>query len=152
MPGKVNPVIPEATLMVCAQVVGNDAAMTVAGQAGHFELNMMLPLVAYDLLQSISLLAAGARNFDERCLRGLTATTRGPELVAAGLALATALAPHIGYDAAAAIAKEAAASGETILAVARRRTALSEADLARILEPQRLVEPGLEEGMPSGGG
>jgi fumarate hydratase class II len=143
MPGKVNPVIAESLLQVCAQVIGNDAAITVAGQASHFELNMMLPLTAHNLLQSITLLANASRNFDTQCLRGLSATPRGPELVASGLGIATALAPHIGYDAAAAIAKEAAATGETVLAVARRRTEFSEDELAHILDPRRLVEPGL---------
>jgi fumarate hydratase class II len=143
MPGKVNPVIPESLLQVCAQVIGNDAAIAVAGQASHFELNMMLPLTAYDLLQSISLLAAGSRNFTAQCLRGLEATAKGPDLVAAGLGIATALAPHIGYDAAAAIAKEASATGETVFKVARRRTKLTEDELQRMLDPQRLVEPGL---------
>jgi fumarate hydratase class II len=144
MPGKVNPVIAESLLQVCAQVVGNDATLAVAGQASHFELNMMLPVAGFNLLQSIELLAAGSRNFSERCIRGLEATERGPALVEAGLGIATALAPHIGYDAAAAIAKEAARTGETVVAVARRRTGLSEAELQRILDAARMVEPDLD--------
>jgi fumarate hydratase class II len=144
MPGKVNPVIPESLLQVCAQVIGNDASVAVAGQAGHFELNMMLPLAAYNLLQSISLLAAGSHSFTEQCLRGLQATSRGPELVDTGLGIATALAPLIGYDAAAAIAREAASTGETVLEVARRQTGLGEDELRHTLDPRRLVESGLE--------
>ena len=143
MPGKVNPVIAESLLQVCAQVIGNDAAITVAGQSSHFELNMMLPLVAHNLLQSISLLANGSRNFTDRCSRDLRAGDRGPALLESGLAIATALAPAIGYDAAAKIAKEAADSGETVFEVARRRTKLSEDELRRVLDPARLVEPGL---------
>jgi fumarate hydratase class II len=144
MPGKVNPVIPESLLQVCAQVIGNDAAIAVAGQAGHFELNMMLPVTAHNLLQSISLLAAGSRNFTAQCVRGLTATSRGSDLVDAGLGIATALAPRIGYDAAAAIAKEAASTGETVYEVAQRNTDLADDELRRILDPRRLVEPGLD--------
>ena len=143
MPGKVNPVIAESLLQVCAQVIGNDAAITVAGQSSHFELNMMLPLVAHNLLQSVSLLASGSRNFTDRCLRGLRAGDRGPALLESGLAIATALAPAIGYDAAAKIAKEAAESGETVFEVALRRTKLSEDELRLVLDPARLVEPGL---------
>jgi fumarate hydratase class II len=138
----VNPGIAESLLQTCAQVIGNDGAVLVAGQGSHFELNMMLPVAAFNLLQSIELLAAGARNFSRQCVVGLAATERGPALVASGLAIATALAPVIGYDAAAAIAKEAAATGETIPEVARRRTSLSASDLDRILDPAGMVEPG----------
>jgi fumarate hydratase class II len=152
MPGKVNPVIAESLLQVCAQVIGNDAALAVAGQASHFELNMMLPVTASNLLESIALLAAGTRNFTERCIRGLEATSRGPDLVARGLGIATALAPRIGYDAAAAIAKEAAATGETVLEVAKRRTDLRTDDLERILDPERMLDPGLEETWRQPGG
>ncbi|HLF71054.1 MAG TPA: lyase family protein, partial [Dehalococcoidia bacterium] len=144
MPGKVNPVIAEALLQVCAQVIGNDATIVQAGLGSHFELNMMLPVAAHNLLQSISLLSAATGNFTARCLRGLEATDRGPALVASGLAIGTALAPQIGYDAAALIAKEAAETGETIRVVAKRRAQLSDADLDRILDPARLVEPGLD--------
>ena len=144
MPGKVNPVIAESLLQACAKVLGNDAALVVAGQASHFELNMMLPLIAHDLLQSISLLANGCRNFSERCIEGLSATSRGPELVADGLAVATALAPRIGYEAAAAIAKEASSTGESVYEVAQRRTRLSAEELRTVLNPERLVEPGFE--------
>jgi fumarate hydratase, class II len=142
MPGKVNPVIPESVCMVCAQVMGNDVTITIGGQAGNFEINVMMPVVAYNLLQSIALLAAAADNFVEQCIAGLKATERGPEMVERGLAICTALAPRIGYDAAADIAKEAARSGRTIREVAREKTALSEEELARILDPVAMTEPG----------
>jgi fumarate hydratase class II len=143
MPGKVNPVIAEALIQVCAQVVGNDATVALAGQRSFFELNTMLPVAGYNLLQSIELLAAAARNFAERCVDGLQATERGPELVEKGLGIATGLAPIIGYDAAAEIAREAAASGRTIREVAQERTELSEEDLRRALDPASMTEPGL---------
>jgi len=143
MPGKVNPVIPEALIQVCAQVIGNDTTVALAGQRSFFELNTMMPVAAYNLLQSIELLAAGARNFGEQCVDGLQATERGPELVEKGLAMATGLAPIIGYDAAAEIAKEAAASGRTIREVAQERAGLSDDDLRRALDPTSMTEPGL---------
>ncbi len=150
MPGKVNPVIPESLIQVCAHVIGNDTAVMLGGQWGFFELNTMMPLIGYNLLQSITLLANATRNFTEKCVVGLKATERGPELVEKGLMLATALAPVIGYDAAAAIAKEAARSGRTIREVARERTNLSEEELDRILDPARMAEPGLGVGPVSG--
>jgi len=144
MPGKVNPVIPEALIQVCAQVVGNDATVAVAGQRSFFELNTMMPVAGYNLLQSIELLAAAARNFGERCIDGLQATERGPELVEKGLGIATGLAPIIGYDAAAEVAKEAASSGRTIREVAQERTGLSDEDLRRALDPASMTEPRLQ--------
>jgi len=143
MPGKVNPVIPEALIQVCAQVMGNDATIALAGHRGFFELNTMMPVAAYNLLQAIELLAAASRNFATRCVDDLKATERGPELVERGLALATGLAPLIGYDAAAEVAKEAARSGRTIREVARERTKLSEEDLRRALDVVSMTEPGL---------
>jgi len=143
MPGKVNPVIAESLIQVAAQVIGNDAAVSVAAQGGYFELNTMMPVAARNLLESIDLLAAAAANFGEQCLKGLSATERGPQMVERGLAIATALAPVIGYDAAAAIAKEAAVSGRTIREVAREKTELSDAELDRILDPAAMTEPGL---------
>ena len=151
MPGKVNPVIAESVLMVCAQVIGNDAAITVGGQSGNFEINLTMPLVAYDLLQSIELLAAASRNLATQAVDGLRATSRGPELVERGLAIGTALAPIIGYDAASAIAKEAAKSGKTIREVARERTKLGEAELDKILDPALMVEPSADR-VGAGGG
>jgi fumarate hydratase class II len=152
MPGKVNPVIPESLMQVVAQVIGNDATIAVAGQSGHFELNTMMPVAGYNLLQSISLLAASAQNLAHQCIKGLQATDRGPSLVEKGLATATALAPRIGYDAAAAIAKEAAATGRTIREVARERTDLSEADLTALLDPTSMVEPDAGTAGRAGGG
>ena len=151
MPGKVNPVICESVLMVCAQVIGNDAAIAVGGQSGNFEINLTMPIVAYDLLQSISLLANAARNLAKQCIDGLKATSRGPEMVERGLAICTSLAPIIGYDAAAAIAKEAARSGKTIREVAREQTKLSDAELAKILDPALMCEPSADR-VGAGGG
>lgn len=142
MPGKVNPVIAESVTMVAAQVIGNDVTIAVGGQSGNFELNVMMPVIAYNLLQSIAILSTSARNFAERTIDGLEVTERGPEMVEQGLMLATALAPEIGYEAAASIAKEAAASGSTIRAVARARTELSDDELDRLLRPDSMTEPG----------
>ncbi len=150
MPGKVNPVIAESVCMVCAQVMGNHTTITVAGQSGNFEINVMMPVTAYNLLQSISLLAAAARNFTEQCIKGISATSKGPEMVERGLAICTSLAPVIGYDAAAALSKEAYKTGKTIREVARERTTLSEEELNRILDPAAMTKPGLEGG-PAGG-
>jgi fumarate hydratase class II len=140
MPGKVNPVIAESAAMVAAQVVGNDAAIAVAGGSGNFELNVMLPVIAHNLLQSISLLAATADNFTDQCIIGLTPTDRGPELVEQGLMLATALAPEVGYDKAAEISKKAYKTGQTIREVAREETGLSEEELDRLLDARKMTE------------
>ncbi len=142
MPGKVNPVIAEALCMVCAQVIGNDVTVTIAGQSGNFELNVMMPVAALNLLESASLLATASTNFTERCVRGILATSKGPDMVEQGLAICTALAPEIGYDAAAAISKVAFESGRTVREVAREQTQLSEEDLDRILDPAAMTEPG----------
>jgi fumarate hydratase, class II len=151
MPGKVNPVIAEALCMVAGQVVGNDTTVAIANlQGSNFELNVMMPVAQYNLEQSIAILASGIDNFTKQCVVGITATRRGPEMVEKGLMITTALAPEIGYEAAAAIAKEAYASGRTIREVAREKTTLSEADLDRILDPSGMTEPGLT-GAPMGG-
>jgi fumarate hydratase class II len=150
MPGKVNPVIAESLCMVCAQVIGNHTTITVAGQSGNFEINVMMPVTAYNLLQSISLLASASHNFTEQCVKGISATSRGPEMVERGLAICTALAPVIGYDAAANISKEAYKSGKTVREVAREKTNLSAEELDRILNPENMTKPGLEGG-PAGG-
>jgi fumarate hydratase class II len=139
MPGKVNPVICESVLMVCQRVIGNDAAMTAAGCGNNFELAMSIPLAALLLHESITLLANACRNLAIQCIDGLRATGRGPALVEQGLMLATGLAPAIGYDAAAAIAKEAARTGRTIREVAREKTTLSDAQLADLLDPEKMV-------------
>jgi fumarate hydratase class II len=149
MPGKVNPVIVESLTMVVARVVGNDATITF-GQTGSFlELNVMLPVTAAALLESIALLAAATSNFSSRAIDGLTATDRGPQLVEQGLMLATALAPVIGYDAAAKLAKDALASGRTIRELALER-GMDAAELDRLLDPAAMTEPGLGGG-PAGG-
>jgi fumarate hydratase class II len=150
MPGKVNPVIIESLTMACARVIGNDATVTLCGQSGSFfELNVMMPLAAVAGLESISLLANSAANFASRCVDGIEATARGPETVEKGLMLATALAPVLGYDEAAKIAKEAGRSGRTIRELARER-GLDEKTLDRVLDPAKMTKPGLETG-PAGG-
>ena len=146
MPGKVNPVIPESVCQVAAHVIGNDAAIAVGGQSGNFEINVMMPVCAYNLLQSIDLLAAAARNLDEQCVRGLKATSAGPDMVERGLAIVTTLVPHIGYDDSAAIAKEAQATGKTVKEVAIEKTNLSSDELDEILDPTGMTEPGLSAG------
>jgi fumarate hydratase class II len=149
MPGKVNPVIVESLTMVVGRVLGNDATIAF-GQTGSFlELNVMMPVTSVALLESIALLAASARNFADRCISGLTATDRGPALVEQGLMLATALAPEIGYDAAAALAKEALKSGRTIRELATERGIAADR-LDDLLDPTAMTEPGL--GGSAGGG
>jgi fumarate hydratase class II len=149
MPGKVNPVIVESLTMVVARVIGNDATVAF-GQTGSFlELNVMLPVTTQALLESIALLAASARNFRIRLVEGLKATDRGPKLVEQGLMLATALAPEIGYDAAAAMAKEGFKTGKTIRELALERGIAPER-LDDLLDPAKMTEPGLGGG--AGGG
>jgi fumarate hydratase class II len=149
MPGKVNPVIVESLTMVVARVVGNDATIAFGQTGSLLELNVMLPVTATALLESITLLAAAAANFSERCIEGMTSTDRGPQLVEQGLMLATALAPVIGYDEAAKLAKEAHRSGRTIRELALER-GLDAAELDRLLDPAAMTEPGLGGG-PAGG-
>ena len=146
MPGKVNPVIAESAIQVVAQVIGNDTVVALAGQGGYFELNTMMPVAAYNILQSISLLAVSAQNFAERCVQGIEATDVGPDMVEKGLMLGTGLSPAIGYAAAADIAKEAAATGQTIREVAKLRTSLSDGELDQLLDPEAMTEPGLSVG------
>ena len=141
MPGKVNPVIAESVAMVSAQVIGNDTTITIAGQSGNFELNVMMPVAAHNILESIELLATSAKNLARQCINGLTATNKGPEMVMEGLAICTALAPIIGYDAAAAIAHEASQNGETIKEVALRVSDLTSDQLDEILDPLSMTEP-----------
>ena len=138
MPGKVNPVIAESVLMACAQVIGHDAAIAWCCAAGNFELNVMMPVMAYDLLESIELLAAVTRNFDEKCVRGLEADrARAESFVERSLAMCTALVPAIGYEKAAAIAKEAYASGRTVREIACEKSGLTEDRLRELLDPRR---------------
>ena len=150
MPGKVNPVISESVIQVVAQVFGNHEAVAMAGHGSYFELNTMMPVAAHNVLESISLLAASANNFAEQCVMGIEATDVGPDMLEKGLMLGTGLAPEIGYDAAAAIAKEAAATGKTIREVAKGKSNLSDADLDRLLDAGSMTEPGLGSG--GGGG
>jgi fumarate hydratase class II len=150
MPGKVNPVIAESVIQVVAQVIGCDAAICHAAQGSYFELNLMMPVAAYNLLEAISLLATASDNFTEQCVKGLQATERGPEMVERGLMLATALAPAIGYDTAADVAKTAATTNSTIREVARDKTELSDSELDRLLDPAKMTEPGLGGGPASG--
>jgi fumarate hydratase class II len=141
MPGKVNPVIAESVTMVSAQVIGNDATIAIAGQSGNFELNVMMPVAAHNLLESIDLLAAAAENFAKQCINGLKSTDKGPEMVTQGLGICTAFAPIIGYDDAANLAKIASKTGETIKQVAMRETNYSEEEIDDILEPLAMTEP-----------
>jgi len=135
MPGKVNPVLPEVIVQVAAQVIGNDAAITLAGQAGNFELNVMLPVIAHNLLQSISLLAKSAALFCDKCIRGIEVNEeRCRSYLEQSLALATALVPVIGYDRAASVAKTASETGETIREVAIGKKVLPEGEVHRILD------------------
>ena len=140
MPGKVNPVMSEMMVMVCAQVLGNDLTVAVAGQGGHFELNTMLPVMAANLLDSVSILAAACRTFADRCVRGLAADeARCEEMVERSLAMVTALAPVIGYDAAAALAKEAHASGRTIRELCEEKNILPKEQLKRLLDARAMT-------------
>ena len=150
MPGKVNPVIVESLTMAVARVLGNDATVAFSQTGSFLELNVMMPVAAVAILESVHLLGASAENFAARCVEGLQATERGPALVEQGLMLATAFAPVIGYDEAAKMAKEALKSGRTIRELARER-GFSDADLDRIMDPAKLTEPGLEAGAGSGG-
>lgn len=150
MPGKVNPVIIESLLMVIARVYGNDTTVAVSGQTGSvFELNVMMPVAGFAMLESITLMAAAARNFSERCVEGLQATDRGPELVERSPMLATALNPVIGYDEAAKLAKESIRTGRPIRQLARGR-GVSERELNKVLDLAKMTKPGLEG--PGGGG
>ncbi len=151
MPGKVNPVIAESVTMVAAQVIGNDATIAFCGAAGSYlELNVMMPVAAHNLLEAVSLLASSARNLATRCVDGLRSTGNGPAAIERGLMTCTGLAPRIGYDAAADIAKEAYASGRTVREVARERTDLSEDELTTLLDPEAMTMPGRAAGGAGG--
>ena len=151
MPGKVNPVIPESVLMVAAQVVGNDATVTIAGMSGVFELNVMMPVIAFNLLQSIEILANASRLLAERCVDGIEANVeRAEALVEGSLAMVTALVPRIGYDAAAEIAKESVVTGRTVRELLREKKLLPEKELEEALDPWGMTEGGIHAG--GGGG
>jgi fumarate hydratase class II len=137
MPGKVNPVIPEAVIQVAAQVMGNDTTIMMGGQAGNFELNVMLPVTAYNLLQSIDLLASAADVFAKKCIDGISANAETCEgYIEKSLALATGLIPKIGYDKAAAVSKKAHESGKTIREVLLEEKILSEKEFNDWLQNQ----------------
>jgi fumarate hydratase class II len=146
MPGKINPVIPEAVTMVCAQVMGNHVTVTLAGQSGNFQLNVMLPVLAYDLLQSITLLANASRVLADQAIKGFTVNeARIADLVGRNPIIVTALNPVIGYEKGAKIAKRAYAEGRLLKDVALEETNLSEEELDRILDPRGLTEGGIHE-------
>jgi fumarate hydratase, class II len=150
MPGKVNPVLCESMMMVCAQVFGNDVVVTWAGANGNFELNVMMPVMAHNILESIRLLGNAADAFTEKCVVGIEANEeRCRELVELSMAMVTSLAPKIGYDRAAEIAKESARTGKTVREICREKKVLLEDDLEGALDPVAMTQPG---GTGSGGG
>jgi fumarate hydratase, class II len=150
MPGKVNPVMCEALMMVCAQVIGNDSCVTWSGANGNFELNVMMPVMAHNLLESIRLLGHACDVFSEKCVRGIEANEeRCRELVELSMAMVTSLAPRIGYDRAAEIAKESAQTGRTVREICLEKKVLPADELERALDPAGMTEPG---GEGSGGG
>jgi aspartate ammonia-lyase len=142
MPGKINPVIPELAAMVSFQVVGNDIAVAMAVQGGQLELNVMMPTMAYSVLQSITISTNMLRQFTDKCVAGITANNnRCNFYVQATVSLATALNPYIGYAKAAEIAKEAVATGRSIIEIAREKKLLGEKEISEILDPVRMTEP-----------
>ena len=151
MPGKVNPVMSESMMMVCAQVIGADATITWAGANGNFELNVMMPVMAHNLLCSIRLLGNVVDIFADKCISGIVANKeRCQELIELSMAMVTSLAPKIGYDRAAEIAKESARTGKTVREIALEKKVLPEAELNAALDPVAMTEPGGDSG--SGGG
>jgi fumarate hydratase class II len=144
MPGKVNPVMSEMLMMVAAQVVGNDATITWSGANGNFELNVMMPVIAHNLLESIELLAHGAATFSERCVAGLEANEpRAKELLERNAIVVTALNPHIGYDNGARIAKESVATGRSVRELVLESGLMSEEELDAALDLKGMTEGGL---------
>ena len=145
MPGKINPVIPEAVTMVCAQVMGNDVTILIGGQSGNFQLNVMLPVIAYNLLQSIELLANASRVLADMAVAGFTVNEeRISGLVGRNPILVTALNPVIGYEKGAKIAKQAYAEGRLLRDVAVEQTDLTAEELDRLLDPRQLTEGGIQ--------
>ncbi len=145
MPGKINPVVAEAVTMIAAQVIGNDSTITLAGQSGNFQLNLMLPVIAYNLLQSMELLAIGCRNLADHAIAGFSVNReRIQEALARNPILVTALNPIIGYEKGAAVAKKAYREGRSILDVAAEMTDLSPDELRRLLDPKSLTEGGIK--------
>ncbi len=143
MPGKVNPVIAESFLQVCAQIYGNCCAVELSAQTGNFELNVMLPVVAHNILESVEIMAKSAVNFSKKCIVGLEATELGPKSVHKSLSMVTALVPEIGYDLSAKIAQEAERTGKTVEEIAIEKTNLSPSKIKEILDPFKMINPGL---------
>jgi len=142
MPGKVNPVLAELTAMVAFQVVGNDTATALAVQAGQLELNVMMPTMTHNTLQSITILTNTLRELDHYCIRGITANRdRCAHYAASTIALATALNPYIGYAKAAELVKESITRGQSIVALAREKKLLTEEQIGEILDPKSMTEP-----------
>lgn len=142
MPGKINPVLPESITQVAAQVIGNDAAITVGGQSGNFELNVMIPLMTYNTLESLRLLSNGVEALTDKCLTGIEANEdRCKDFVEQSLALCTSLATEIGYDRAAEIAKKAYRTGKTVREVAKEENVVSPEHLDEILDPESMLGP-----------
>lgn len=145
MPGKVNPVLPESITQVAAQIIGNDSTVSVAGQSGNFELNVMIPVIAYNVLESIRLLSGCVNVLTEKCLKGIEANEEQcEEYVRQSLALCTSLATEIGYDQAAEIAKEAYKSGKTVRQVAEEQEVLPSEQLDELLDPETMLEPDVD--------
>ena len=145
MPGKVNPVVPEAVAMACAQVIGNDATIAIAGQSGNFQLNVMLPVVAHNLLQSISILTSSAMVMADSAITGFTVNEANiNEMLARNPILVTALNPVIGYEKSAQIAKKAYAEGRAIRDVAKEEASLTDEELDRLLDPSELAKGGIK--------
>ncbi len=152
MPGKVNPVVPEAVAMIAAQVIGNDATITIGGQSGNFQLNVMLPVIAYNLVQSIELLSIASRNLADHAIAGFQVSTGNLEvLLARNPILITALNPLIGYERGSAIAKKAYAEGRSILEVAAEMTDIPLGELRRLLDPLQLTKGGIGPGSAKSG-
>ncbi len=153
MPGKVNPVMSEALMMACAQVMGNHVTVTVGGQHGNFELNVMMPVMASAFLQSVSILANACDAFRSRAVEGIGANReRCRELLEKNPSIATALNAYVGYDEAAAVAKEAAKNSESVRDVVKRRGLLSDEQLDEVLNVRDMTEPGIPGGGAPGGG
>jgi fumarate hydratase class II len=153
MPGKVNPVMAEATMMVAARVMGNHTTVTVAGSRGNFELNVMMPVLAHALLESVTLLASVARAFTDNCIVGIEANEeRTKDLLERNPSIATALNPYIGYDAAAVVAKESAKRGVSVRDIVLERQLLPAEKIDEALDVRAMTEPGLPEGGGVGGG
>ena len=144
MPGKVNPVLAESLTQVCAQVIGNDATVTVAGQSGNFELNVMMPIMAHNILESVEILASSTNTFSRECIEGIEAVKiKCESFVEESLAMCTSLAPVLGYDVAASIAKKAFAQNKTVKQVVIEEKILDKKEAAKVLDPKTMIKPSL---------